>query len=186
MSLTILPLTPDRWPALENLFGSKKGACNGCWCMYWRIGANYHKRQRELNKEAFREIVNAGPPPGLLAFDGDLSVGWCQVTPRKVLPYLDNGRRIKLVDEQPVWSVSCFYIRVGYRKKGVMSALIRVALEYAKRQGAPAVEAYPVDREKAFSYTGYSKTFRSAGFRVVASPHPARPILRHDLVGIQP
>ena len=35
MKLTIRPLTPDLWPALEDLFG-ETGACNGCWCMYWR------------------------------------------------------------------------------------------------------------------------------------------------------
>jgi hypothetical protein len=38
MKLTIRPLTPDLWPALEDLFG-KDGACNGCWCMYGRIGS---------------------------------------------------------------------------------------------------------------------------------------------------
>jgi hypothetical protein len=42
MKLQIRPLTADLWPALEELFG-KKGACNGCWCMYWRIGAAYRK-----------------------------------------------------------------------------------------------------------------------------------------------
>ena len=46
MKLTIRPLTPDLWPALEDLFG-KNGACNGCWCMYWRIGSAYRKRPRE-------------------------------------------------------------------------------------------------------------------------------------------
>ena len=81
IKFTILPLTPDLWPALEDLFG-EHGACNGCWCMYWRIGAAYRTRPREQNKEAFREVVMRGPPPGLLAFDGALAVGWCQLTPR--------------------------------------------------------------------------------------------------------
>lgn len=63
MKLTVRPLTPDLWPALED----KNGACNGCWCMYWRIGSTYHKRPREENKAAFREVVKRGPPPGLLA-----------------------------------------------------------------------------------------------------------------------
>jgi hypothetical protein len=65
MKLTIRPLTPDLWPALEDLFGNKKGACNGCWCMYWRIGAAYRKRPREKNRAAFRRVVRDGPPPGL-------------------------------------------------------------------------------------------------------------------------
>lgn len=81
MKWTIRPLTPDLWPALEELFG-KNGACNGCWCMYWRIGARYRKRLRNANKVAFRNIVKSGPPPGLLVFDGDIAVGWCQLTPR--------------------------------------------------------------------------------------------------------
>ena len=74
MQLTIRPLTPDLWAAFVDLFGDK-GACNGCWCMYWRVGAAYRKRPREENKAAFRKIVNQGPPPGLIAFDGDVAVG---------------------------------------------------------------------------------------------------------------
>jgi hypothetical protein len=89
MQLKIRPLTPDLWPALEDLFGHK-GACNGCWCMYWRIGAAYRKRPGDKNKFEFREIVQTGPPPGLLAFDGDRAVGWCQLTPRDALPWLDS------------------------------------------------------------------------------------------------
>jgi len=47
MQLTIRPLTPDLWPALEDLSGDN-GACNGCWSMYWRIGAVYRKLPREV------------------------------------------------------------------------------------------------------------------------------------------
>ena len=95
MNLTIRPLTPDLWPALEDLFGPL-GACNGCWCMYCRIGSEYKRRPRAANKAALREIVRQGPPPGLVAFDGDLAVGWCQLTPRRRgLPKLDeHGLRI--------------------------------------------------------------------------------------------
>ena len=144
MKWTIRPLTPDLWPALEELFG-KNGACNGCWCMYWRIGARYRKRLRNVNKVAFRNIVKSGPPPGLLVFDGDIAVGWCQLTPRDALPWLNKSWRLKRVDEAPVWSVSCFYVRIGYRRCGVTAALIRAALKEAERAKAPALEAYPLD-----------------------------------------
>src|SRR5690242_5253190 len=53
MKLTIRPLTPDLWPALEDLFGDN-GAVGGCWCMYWRIGRAYRKRPHEENRAAFR------------------------------------------------------------------------------------------------------------------------------------
>ena len=70
--------------------------------MYWRIGNAYRTRPPEQNKEEFREIVKRGPPPGLLAFDGDLAVGWCQITPRDALPWLDRVWRLKRVDDLAV------------------------------------------------------------------------------------
>lgn len=182
MKLKILPLTPERWPALEDLFG-EKGACNGCWCMYWRIGAAYRKQPREKNKAAFRRVVNNGPPPGLLAFDGDVAVGWCQLTPRSALPRLDGEWRLRRVDDVPVWSISCFYVRIGYRKRGVTSALIAEALKVAKRAKAPMLEAYPLDADKtpSASGTGFVSSFVRAGFKEVARHFSPRPIMRHDL-----
>ena len=64
MKLTIRPLTPDLWPALEDLFG-ENGACNGCWCMYWRIGSAYRKRSRGKNKAAFRGGRHTWSAPGI-------------------------------------------------------------------------------------------------------------------------
>jgi GNAT superfamily N-acetyltransferase len=150
--------------------------------MYWRIGSAYRKRPSEENKAAFRELVKSGPPPGLLAFDGDLAVGWCQLTPRDDLPWLDRTWRLKRVDDLPVWSISCFYVRKGYRKRGVTSALIAAALEAVRRAGAPALEAYPLDAEltPSASGTGYLSTFQRAGFKIVARHVPPRPIVRYD------
>ena len=185
MKLTIRPLTPDLWPALEDLFG-KDGACNGCWCMYGRIGSAYRKRPREENNAAFREVVERGPPPGLLAFDGDMAVGWCQLTPRDAVPWLDRTWRLRRVDDVPVWSLSCFYVRKGYRRKGVTSALIAGALKAAKRAKAAALEAYPLDADlsPSASGTGFASTFERAGFETVARRVPPRPIMRHELKAI--
>lgn len=181
MKLTIHPLTLDKLPALEDLFGEQR-VVNCCWCMYWRIGNDYRKRPRDTNKAAFCELVKSGPPPGLLASAGDLAVGWCQLTPRDVLPWLDRTWRLKRVDDLPVWSLSCFYVRKGYRKRGVTSALIAAALEVTKRAGAPALEAYPLDANltPSTSHTGYVSTFKHAGFKIVARHVPSRPIMRYD------
>ena len=73
MKLTVRSLTPDLWPALEDLFG-KNGACGGCWCMYWRIGSSYRKRRRGDNKAAFR-----APPDNAPRSKGDRSMKY-QVT----------------------------------------------------------------------------------------------------------
>jgi GNAT superfamily N-acetyltransferase len=189
MKLTIRPLTPELWPAFEDLFG-KGGASNGCWCMYWRLGPEYHKRPREKNRRALRRIVRHGPPPGLLALDGGRAVGWCQLTPRDDLPWLNRTGPLERVDDVPVWAISCFYVRRGYRRQGVMTALIAAALTAARRAKAPAVEAYPVDSARAGStsnvFTGTASAFRRAGFKTVARRTPSRPIMRHDLKGIVP
>jgi GNAT superfamily N-acetyltransferase len=156
--------------------------------MYWRIGSAYRQRPRPHNRAAFREIVRRGPPPGLLAFEGDLAVGWCQLTPRDALPWLQRARRLQRVDGVPVWSISCFYVRKGHRRRGVTAALIAAALETARRAGAPALEAYPLDGDvtPSASFTGYASTFARAGFTTVARRAPARPIMRHDLRATRP
>ena len=182
MILAIHPLTLDVWPALEDLFG-ESGACRRCWCMYWRIGAGDGRRPAWRNRAEFREIVKRGPAPGLLAFDGQVAVGWCQLTPREALPWLDRTWRLARPDAVPVWSLSCIYVRKGWRKRGVTSALIAAAIEAAKRQRAPALEAYPLDAAltPSASGTGYASTFARAGFTTVARRVPPRPIMRHDL-----
>jgi len=185
--LTVQALTPDLWPALEDLFGNW-GASNGCWCMYWRLGGAYRGR-REENKRALRNIVRSGFPPGLLAFHGKLAVGWCQLTPRAAIPWLDHMLWFQRVDALPVWSISCFFVRRSHRRQRVMTHLIFAALKAAKRAGAAALEAYPIDTDVPNStsntFTGTASTFRRAGFKEVARRAPARPIMRHDLKGIR-
>lgn len=185
MNLTIRPATPESWPALEDLFG-KAGASNGCWCMYWRLGSAYRQRPRVENRLALRDVVRQGPPPGLLAFDGELAVGWCQLTARDELPWLDRTWVLQPVDELPVWSLSCFFVRRGYRRRGIMSALIAAAVTAAKDAGAPALEAYPVDtgvpKSSTNVFTGTAAAFERAGFKTVARRSPTRPIMRHELM----
>jgi len=136
----------------------------------------------ELNREDFFRIVEDGPPPGLLAFQGDLAVGWCQLTPRESLPMIDRNWRLGRVDDLPVWCISCFYVRIGYRRQGITSALIKGALKHAKEHGATALEAYPLDADltPSASSTGYATTFERTGFQIIARHFPPRPIMRYD------
>ncbi len=181
MDLVIKPAGPEQWPALEDLFG-KAGASNGCWCMYWRIGPRYHERPREANKRDLEQLTSSGQAPGLLAFDGDIAVGWCELGPRADLDWLARSRVFRPVDDLPVWSVPCFYIRRAHRGRGVMGALIDAASAAAGAAGAPALEAYPVDtaaaRHTGNLFMGIASTFAEHGFHVVARPRPDRLIMR--------
>lgn len=183
MSLAISPLTSEQWPALEELFG-RSGASNGCWCMYWRIGPRYRDRPREDNKDERRQLASSGKPPGLLAFDGAVPVGWCELAPRGELAWLARTRIFRAVDETPVWSVPCFYVRRDHRGQGVMGALIEAAVAAAASAGAPGVEAYPVDTtvpaHTGNLFPGVASVFARHGFRVVARRQADRPVMRRD------
>jgi GNAT superfamily N-acetyltransferase len=184
MNLTTSPLTLEQWPALEELFG-RSGASNGCWCMYWRIGPRYRDRPREENKHDLRQLAASGPPPGLLAFDGGIAVGWCELAPRADLGWLARTRHLQPVDDLPVWSVPCFYVRRTHRGQGVMGVLIEAAAAAAASVGAPALEAYPIDTtvpaHTGNLFPGTAATFARHGFQEVARRKPDRPVMRRNL-----
>ncbi|HUB23163.1 MAG TPA: GNAT family N-acetyltransferase [Streptosporangiaceae bacterium] len=184
MSFTVRPLTLTCWPALEDLFG-RAGASNGCWCMYWRIGPRYKDRPRTDNRDDLRRLAGSGQPPGLLAFDGDLAVGWCELAPRTDLGWLARSRFLAPVDDLPVWSLPCFYVRRTHRGQGVGEDLIEAALPVAVQAGAPALEAYPVDTavpgHTTNLFPGVASAFARHGFGVVARRKPDRPIMRRSL-----
>jgi GNAT superfamily N-acetyltransferase len=186
MDLTISFLTAERWPPLEDLFG-QAGASNGCWCMYWRIGPRYRDRPRADNKRDLHRLAASGQPPGLLAFDGELAAGWCELAPRADLGWLAHARYLQPVDDLPVWSIPCFFVRRTHRHRGVMGALIEAAADVATSAGAPALEAYPVDTavpgHTRNLFPGVASAFARHGFQVIARRKPDRPVMRRDLSG---
>jgi GNAT superfamily N-acetyltransferase len=183
--LTFQPLTAARWPDVVRLFGPR-GACAGCWCMWWRRSrAEFVRGKGDGNQRAFHRVVEAGPPPGVLAYAGGEPVGWCAVAPRADYPRFAGSRVLAAVDDAPVWSVTCFFVARSWRGRGVSRALLDAATRFARRRGARIVEGYPIDAGKkqpdVFVYTGLAPAFAKAGFREVARRSPTRPIVRRRL-----
>jgi len=183
-ALEFHPLTPERWKDLEALFG-ERGACGGCWCMWWRLKrSQFEKQKGEGNRRALKKIVDSGEVPGLLAYAGGQPVAWCSVAPRETYSVLERSQTLKRIDDQPVWSVVCFFVAKPFRGKGVTVKLLRATVEYVKEQGARIIEGYPVEPKKtrmpdAFAYTGLVSTFRKAGFIEVLRRSETRPIMRY-------
>lgn len=182
-ALRFHPLTPNRWPDLERLFGNR-GACGGCWCMWWRLSrSEFEKAKGEGNRRAFRRIVASGSRPGLLAYAAGEPIAWCAVGPRGSFPVLDRSRILAPVDDEPVWSVTCFFVARPYRRKRITVRLLEAAAEFARRRGAKILEGYPVEVRSgnmpdAFAWTGLVGAFRAAGFSEVARRSKTRPIMR--------
>ena len=181
-SVEIFPLTPDRWADIDTLFG-EHGA-GGCWCMWWRLtDEQYHKQVGQVNKRAFKKIVNAGAMPGVLAYIGKQPAGWCSIAPREQFGRLERSPLLKRVDDKPVWAIVCYYVDRLFRGQGLMEHLTRGAIELASDQGARIIEAYPVEITENFSpsqaYTGTVSVMRNIGFVEVLRRSPDRPIMRY-------
>lgn len=165
--VTILPATPDRWDDIASILGGDGD--KGCWCQAWRgVEVRGEPRPDALRRQlAVNEV-----PPGFLAYLDGEAVGWAGVSVRTQTPRLVNSRTIPAVDDLPVWSIGCFRIRPGYRRRGVAGALLDGVVAAAREAGAPGVEAYPIDPggrrvDVSFAFVGLVSMFDRAGFRRV-------------------
>ena len=191
-ALTIHPLTVDRWADLEDLFGPERGANSGCWCMWPRVsGVAFKTMAREDRKAALHAIVAAGPPPGLLAYEGEMAVGWCAVGPRVSLARFQSAKTSRLddgLDEtamSPIYAIGCFFIRPGYRKRGLTRRLTTEAIAYARAEGAAAIDVCAIEPQKKLSwgegFVGIASVFTALGFEEIARRSPHRPLMRLTL-----
>jgi len=188
MKLTVLPLTPERWPDLEALFNAKGcSVARGCWCMYYRrSGARgplpSGTTAAQANRADLKKLTRGDTPPGLIGYRGKVPVGWVSLGPRKDYAKLQRSPVMKPVDEQPVWSIICFVVPAEHRGQGVARALLDGAIAYAKKQGATLLEAYPVDKsgrsDDDAMWFGAKSMYDDAGFEEVARRKPQRPVVR--------
>jgi GNAT superfamily N-acetyltransferase len=186
--LVVRDLSPALWPALETLFGPR-GACGGCWCMYWRLekGESWEDLKGGPAKRRMRQLVTAGKARGAIAFAGKEPVGWIAYGRRHDFPRLERARTLTCEDVELVWSLPCFYIKAGWRDRGVATALLRHALRSLRRQGAKIAEGYPVNLKpgqrlpNAFAWTGTHSLFAEAGFELAGPGNTSKVRMRRRL-----
>jgi GNAT superfamily N-acetyltransferase len=194
------PLTPDRWADLEALFG-EHGAAYGCWCMWWyQTDEQFYALAGEQNRAALQALVQGWAVPGLLGYRDGRPVGWVCVRPRDAFarvyqtPYLAPPER-----DPQVWAITCFYIAAEARGAGLMERLIAAAVEHAASRGAAAIEAYPIDLDRApqerfegglyhtvHAHVGILSAFERQGFEVIERRLGYRPIVRRALAAPAP
>jgi GNAT superfamily N-acetyltransferase len=155
--------------------------------MYWRIPhSQFGKNTGRDNKRAFKRIVESGQITGILAYNDGAPIGWCSIAPRETYTALERSRMLKRIDDQPVWSVVCFFMAKEFRRQGLMTELLRAAVAYARENGAKIVEGYPSQPTKSLTgssgYMGIVSAFRQAGFVKVRGGAGTRPVMRY-LIG---
>lgn len=182
--MEIRPLSAANFADWETLLGE---ACGGCWCMASRLHREaFDGGTGEANRRAFRALVDAGRTPGLLAYDDGAPVGWISVEPREAFPALDVSPTAARVDDRPVWSITCLYVRPDRRRGGLSSRLVAAACDHARRNGATCVESYPVVPEGGpiaddAAWVGPRATYAKSGFVEVARRSPTRAVMRFEV-----
>lgn len=170
MSIQVRPAT--EFADVRTMVGPRRPDANVCWCLSYRIRSTENRALRgEARGERVRALMAEGPP-GVLAYDGDEVVGWAAVHRRADTSFATN-RRIPHVDDLDVWSLWCIRVRPGHRSQGVSHELVAGAVAFARSEGAPAIEAYPVDNrgekvDLTMAYVGTRSLFEKAGFRFAA------------------
>lgn len=175
--LEIVPATAATWDALVDLFARGAGSDpRFCWCLWWRVRARDFGAPA-ANRRRLRELVEDGPPPGLVALRNGRAVGWVGLGPRPDFERIERSRVIPRVDGATPWAIVCFVVAADSRGRGVAGALLAAAVEHARSAGAVAVEGYPVDPSAApegrtsdsGAYTGTRSMFERAGFRLASA-----------------
>lgn len=187
-ALKFRPATASTWADIEELFG-ERGACGGCWCMFWRLPRKQFEANKGAgNKRSFKKLVQSEVQPGVIAYNKREPIGWCAIAPRDQYLALSRSRVLQPVDDQPVWSISCLFVKKPYRRQGISTQLLRAAVDLAVKHGAQIVEGYPYEpnAEKMpdpFLWQGIPSAFRAAGFKEVLRRSQSRPIMRFATSG---
>ncbi len=155
--------------------------------MLWRLTrSDFDQQKGEGNRRAMKRLVDRGETPGILAYAGRQPVAWCAVAPRVSYPALERSRVSKRIDDQPVWSITCFFVAKPFRRSGISVELLKAAIDYVQKRGGRIVEGYPVEPKtesmpEVFAYTGLATAFLKAGFTECLRRSETRPIMRFEL-----
>lgn len=164
------PVTLQRFDDFADVINPNRRTTH-CWCLSHRLPPREIERFAS-REEAMREVCRQAPP-GVVTYCDDVPVGWCHIAPRADIPRLAASTLIRPIDDVAVWSIICVVVRGGHRKQGVTGHLLDGAVAWAGSNGAPAVEAYPVDppgrMDTTMAFVGTKAMFERAGFAVIGT-----------------
>jgi len=194
--LDIVPANKATWEDLQAVFGSSDYP-GMCYCQRFKTrdchwsSMTHEERQRRLREQTHCDDPRASTTSGLVGYLGEDPVGWVAVEPRTAYERLIrirtvwSGRHEDKADDG-VWAVTCFVTRKGYRKRGITYALAAATIDFAREQGARALEAYPMVTTPGKEITwgelhvGSRQVFTDAGFTEVNRPSLRRVVMRID------
>jgi GNAT superfamily N-acetyltransferase len=197
-SLRIVPANQASWEDLQTVFGTR-GTAPICQCQRFKLRPKESFKWSPVEERAIRLRMqtNVGHPDadttsGLVAYLEGEPVGWCAVEPRTEYTGLLRVYRVPWVGrsedktDNSVWAVTCFFVRAGFRGRGITYELARAAVDFARERGARAVEGYPMITQPGQEViwdevlVGTRSIFADAGFTEISRPTLRRLVMRID------
>jgi ribosomal protein S18 acetylase RimI-like enzyme len=172
--ITVREVTPELISEYQRFFDQYAfrdfPAWQSCYCIEThrtQSDAEWAERTAEDNRRDMTDLIGHSRVTALLAFAGDLPVGWCNYGETTHLAGVMHKLKLEPADQEGVGSVACFVIAAPYRGHGVASKLLDAAIERLRARGLRAVEAYPSrtgDDSPQGNYRGPLSLFVRAGF----------------------
>jgi GNAT superfamily N-acetyltransferase len=177
-----------------------EAAGSPCYCRFWHFtGTNnaWLERSALAPDESRAELVTAlnegsDEARGIVAIADAGSpriVGWLKVAPAATMAKAYDRRLYRKLpcfegDRAGVFLIGCTLVHPEHRHRGVASALVGGAVQFAPLWGARALEALPRRPKEPVSdeelWTGPMGAFTQHGFEIVHEFEPY-PVLRRDL-----
>lgn len=196
LNLSFVPANEASWADIKAVFGTRGDAAQ-CWCQRYKSWDIWSDLPREVLADRLYDDTSCGDPSaertsGFVTYLDGEPVGWCAVEPRTAYPRLLRmpipwkGRTEDKTDDG-VWAVTCFVVRVGYRRRGLSGAMAAAAVDFARSRGARVLEAYPMITTPGKEITwgelhvGSRSVFARAGFTEVTHPTLRRVVMRLEL-----
>jgi GNAT superfamily N-acetyltransferase len=199
--VSVLPANQASWDDLAAIFATTDA--RDCQCQrfkvpgcFWR-DSTLDERTAMLRSQTACDNANATTTSGLVAYVNQEPAGWAAVEPRTMYPKLRTARvpwtgRDENKADDDVWAVTCLLVRKAYRGRGLTYALAQATVDFARRGGARALEAYPMITQPGKEITwgelrvGARQVFEEAGFTQVSHPTARRVVMRIEFELTEP
>ena len=169
--------------------GARKCRCQALKAAGW-IWRDTTQEQRDVALLEQTGCGTDGPTSGLIGYLDGEPAGWVAVEPRENYPRIWSRKQpwMRMDPElDGIWSVTCFVVRKGFRRQGLMYRLAGATVDYGRQVGADVLEGYPTEPADGKvviwdeASVGLLQVFLEAGYEVVASPTLRRRVVRLQL-----
>lgn len=113
----IKPLTPETWPAFDDLVIRHNGIFGGCYCIAFHPDGPERGQGKEANRALKRSYVEQGLAHAALVMDGDEAIAWAEYGTPAELPSIHHRTQYDAEkDVDPDYRITCVFVDRRHRR----------------------------------------------------------------------